>query len=119
MNDNLTGAVLTLASLANFVCFVLVLIQMFQRGTSGLGITCIVLAVCCGLGGLVAFIYGWLKAREWNINTLMTVWTVALAILIVAGTANPVIIRRGRAFINVQTEPLERQTFPGANARVG
>jgi hypothetical protein len=80
--------------------FVLVLIQMFQRGATGMGIACIVLGFCCGLGGLVAFIYGWVNARAWNINNLMTVWTVAIVINIAAGAINPAPFRLVRHNLN-------------------
>jgi hypothetical protein len=56
-----------LAGLGSLVCFILVLVQMFQRGQTTLGIVCIVL-VFCGIGGLIAFIYGWMKHREWGIT---------------------------------------------------
>src|SRR5207244_2318083 len=51
------------AGIASLVCFVMVLIQMFQHGQTGLGIACIVL-IFCGVGGLIAFIYGWMKSTE-------------------------------------------------------
>ena len=54
-----------------------------------LGITCLVLFLCCGLGGAIAFIYGWVQARSWNIVNLMTAWTVAFAIDAIAGIVNP------------------------------
>jgi hypothetical protein len=62
---------------------------MFQHGQTGLGIACIVLLFCCGIGGLVAFIYGWVRAREWGITNLMTIWTVFFALNVVSGILNP------------------------------
>jgi hypothetical protein len=41
------------------------------------------------LGSFIAFVYGWMKARQWNISNLMTVWTVAFIIQCVAGAVNP------------------------------
>jgi|GEM_PF-1330791 len=76
-------AIAFLVGLASLVCFVLVLIQMFQRGQTGLGIACIVLLFVCGIGGLIAFIYGWVKAREWNIQNIMIAWTVCVLIQLV------------------------------------
>jgi intracellular septation protein A len=78
-----------LAGLVSLVCFVMVLIQMFQRGYTGMGVACIVLLFCCGIGGLVTFVFGWIKAREWNMVQLMTIWSVAVGIGIVAGAINP------------------------------
>jgi hypothetical protein len=89
MSDTLAGLAIGLASLVSLICFILVLIQMFQRGATGLGIACIVLSLCCGLGGLITFIYGWAKARDWNMVNLMTIWTVAFVIDVLAGIVNP------------------------------
>jgi len=89
MGDSLATIVIGLATLVSFICFILVVIQMFQRGAKGMAIVCIVFSLCCGLGGLIAFVYGWVKAREWDMTNLMTVWTVAFAINVVAGTLNP------------------------------
>jgi hypothetical protein len=89
MGDTLTTVVVSASSLVSFVCFVVVLIQMFQRGATGMGILCIVLTLCCGIGVLIAFVYGWVKATEWKISNLMIVWTIALAIDVAAGAVNP------------------------------
>jgi predicted permease len=64
-----------IAGLGSLVCFILVLVQMFQRGQSTLGIVCIVLIFCFGIGGLIAFVYGWMKHREWGITNIMYAWT--------------------------------------------
>jgi hypothetical protein len=105
MDDTLAGIIVGLATLVSFICFVLVLIQMFQRGTTGMAIACIVLSLCCGLGGLVAFIYGWAKARDWNIGNLMTAWTVAFAIDVVAGSVNPAPFRQVREMLRFEARP--------------
>jgi hypothetical protein len=74
--DVVGQALYALGGLGSLVCFILVLIQMFQRGRTGLGIACIVLSFCCGIGGLVAFIYGWMNHRGWGLTNVMIVWTV-------------------------------------------
>jgi hypothetical protein len=89
MNDGMAYLVVGAASLVSFICYIVVLIQMFQRGATAMAITCLVLTLCCGLGGLITFVCGWVKAAEWKIVNLMTVWTVAFAITVVAGTVNP------------------------------
>jgi hypothetical protein len=89
MNETLANVVAGVAGLVSLICFILVLVQMFQRGRTGLGIACIVLAFCCGIGGLVAFIVGWVNSREWRLTNVMTVWTVALIADIVVGVMNP------------------------------
>jgi hypothetical protein len=93
MSDSVAGLVVGLSTLVSVVCFVVLIVQMFQRGAVGLGVACIVLSLCCGLGGVVAFVYGWAKARDWNLVNLMTVWTVAFAIDLAAGIANPAPLR--------------------------
>ena len=73
--DVLGQALSAVAGLGSLICFILVVIQMFQRGHTGLAITCIVLAFCCWIGGFIAFIYGWVKHREWGLTNVMAVWT--------------------------------------------
>ncbi len=73
--------------IGSLVCFVMVLIQMFQRGQTGLGIASIVLSLC-GIGPLIAFVYGWIKASEWGIQKLMLAWTGLIVVgMVVAGLA--------------------------------
>ena len=42
-----------LVAIISFVCFVLVLVQMFKHDQTGLGIVCIVLTIICGIGPLM------------------------------------------------------------------
>lgn len=82
------GALLSLiawaCSVGMLICFILVLVRMFQVGQTGLGIACIVLSLLCGLGGLVAFIAGWMNAVNWRIQNVMQAWAGCLVGLIVA-----------------------------------
>ncbi len=73
------------AGIASLVCFILVLVQMFQRGQSTLGIICAVLFLCGGLGALIAFVYGWIKNREWGITNIMIAWTGCWVLSIIGG----------------------------------
>jgi hypothetical protein len=66
------------------VCFILVVIAMFKNNQTGLGIVCLV-GLLCGIGGLIAFIYGWIKSGEWNLKTVMLVWTAAIVIGLIGG----------------------------------
>jgi hypothetical protein len=84
MNATMTALVVGAASVVSIICFIVVLIQMFQHDAPGMGVVCIVLTFCFGL---IAFIYGWVRASEWRIGTLMTVWTVTIAINIVVNPA--------------------------------
>jgi hypothetical protein len=65
--------------IGSLVCLVLVLVKMFQNGQTALGIVCIVLAFC-GIGVLIAFVYGWIKSTEWDLKKVMLAWTVCLVL---------------------------------------
>ena len=75
--------VAALTGLAVLVCFILVLVEMFKRQATGIAIACIVLFFCSGVGQLIAFVYGWIKAREWNLQKIMMVWTGCLAVNVI------------------------------------
>jgi hypothetical protein len=47
---------------------------MFQNDATGVAIASLLLLLC-GIGALIAFIYGWIKAAEWNISNVMLIWT--------------------------------------------
>jgi hypothetical protein len=69
-----------IAGLVSLVCFILVIIQMFQHGQTGLAIVRIILALCTGIGGLIVFIYGWVKSTEWGLKNVMLIWTAAFIV---------------------------------------
>jgi hypothetical protein len=84
----LIQGLLLLVGIGELVCFIMVLIKMFQVGEQTMGIVCIVLAFCCGIGGLVAFVYGWINATKWNIKNVMMIWTgLFVASLVLYGIA--------------------------------
>jgi len=66
-----------LASLASLICFIMVLIQMFKRAGAGMGIVGI---ITCGIG---AFIWGWIKAKEYDLKKIMLGWTAAIGVSII------------------------------------
>ena len=74
------------ASLGWLICFILILVKMFQNGQTILAIVCL---VCCGFGGLIAFIFGWMKSGEWGTKNIMIIWTVCWVLLIIGGAINP------------------------------
>ncbi len=61
------------ASLAQLVCLILVLIKMFQDNKIGLG----VVSILCGI---VAFVYGWMNVDRYRIKNVMIIWTAALVV---------------------------------------
>ncbi|MFN3150079.1 hypothetical protein [Bremerella sp.] len=80
------AAILGLVSL---VCFILVIVKMFQNDDSTLGIICIV-TIFCGIGGLIAFVMGWINAGKYGASQLMLIWTGAIVgsvILNIIGSA--------------------------------
>jgi len=60
--------------IGSLVCFIMVLVKMFQNEAIGVAIASLLLIWC--IGGLIAFIFGWMKADEWNIKPVMLAWTV-------------------------------------------
>ena len=66
----------SITGLGSLVCFILVLIHLFQSEQTGLGIVCIVLAFLCGIGVLIAFVKGWMD----GLGTVMWVWTGCFAL---------------------------------------
>ncbi len=61
--------------IGSLVCFVLTLIKMFQNNQTVMGIVCIVTLLLCGIGGLIAFIVGWMNAANWRHQQVMLAWT--------------------------------------------
>ena len=76
-----------ICGIVSLVCYILVIVQMFQRGKTGLGIACLVLLLLCGLGALVAFIYGWMNVKEWGIKNIMLIWTGCIVVSLVCNVA--------------------------------
>lgn len=86
---DLLGNILNgVGGLGMLVCFILVIVTMFQRGSSGVAIASLLL-LCCGIGVFVAFVYGWIKSSEWGITRLMTIWTVCLILCIIGNVLAP------------------------------
>jgi hypothetical protein len=96
-----TMGILGLLAIANLVFFILVVVQMFKHEQSGLGIACILLALCTGLGQPLAFIMGWVKAGEWNIKRMMFAWTgvlvFSLMMVCVVGVATSLLGQKASA----------------------
>lgn len=69
--------------IVQLVCLVMVIVKMFQKGETGIGIASAVLSVCTGIGVLIAFIYGWIKSSEWGLKKVMVIWTACFVLNIV------------------------------------
>ena len=71
-------AISGLLGLIAFICWIMIVIKMFQNNQTGLGIGTIVGVFVCGIGYLIALIFGWMKAKEWNISKLMMIYIGSL-----------------------------------------
>tara|TARA_R110001599_G_scaffold350171_1_gene579767 strand:- start:3114 stop:3368 length:255 start_codon:yes stop_codon:yes gene_type:complete len=68
-------------AIPSLVCLVLVIVNMFQSGKTGLGITTIILSLVCGIGGLIAFVWGWMNMG----GKVMIAWTILTIASVIAG----------------------------------
>jgi hypothetical protein len=68
------GLLLLIAS----VCYLSVIIAMFKNGKAMLAVSCLLTAGCGGPGVLIAFIYGWVKSGEWQLQRVMRMWTMSI-----------------------------------------
>jgi hypothetical protein len=80
---------LGIGSIASIICWIMVLIQLFQKEGTGLGI----LGIFCNI---YTYIWGWIKSKELGLKNLMLGWTAAIIVsmigygLVVAGmVTNP------------------------------
>ncbi|MEX0794048.1 MAG: hypothetical protein WD045_13005 [Pirellulaceae bacterium] len=69
------GGIIGIVSL---VCYVLVIVKIFQSGDTTMGIICLVTLLLCGLGGLITFILGWIKRDQYGTHQIMPIWTGAI-----------------------------------------
>lgn len=79
------------AGLVNVVCFILIIYLMFQAEEVMLPILCIGL-VFCGLGGLIAFLFGWIDVGKYDAKKIMLIWTGAIAAQILLALLGAVVI---------------------------
>ena len=69
--------------LVSLLCYLYVIYTMFNNAESVIGIVCLIGACVLGLGVIVAFIYGWIKAWEWEIVPVMGFWSGCMAVQII------------------------------------
>ena len=75
----LFGVLGGIAGLVSLVCFILVLIKLFQTEGVLLGI----LGLICGI---YTFIWGWMKNEEQGIRQIMIYWSAAIVASIIFQT---------------------------------
>jgi hypothetical protein len=74
-------------------CFVRVILAMRENGERTLATLCLVTLLLVGIGGAIAFVYGIIKSREWELTPTMMLWgtcTAADLVLLGAVLALPV-----------------------------
>jgi len=76
MELSLALVVALLSGIGSLVCFILVMIHLFQNEEGGYAIACIVLLFICGIGGLLAYIKGWME----DLTPVMIVWSVCIVL---------------------------------------
>ena len=59
-------------ALPSLVCLIIVIKNMFDNGSSGLGIATIILTLVCGIGSLIGFVWGWMNVG----GKVMIAWTI-------------------------------------------
>ena len=72
------GILTLLVLLGSIVCWILVVIKMFQNAGALHGI----LGILCSL---YALIWGWLNASKLNIRNLMLIWTLLIIVYLILG----------------------------------
>lgn len=70
-----------LMSLGSLICFIIVLVKMFQTA----GVLQGILGLICGLW---CFIWGWMNAGKLGIKNIMMIWTVLIILCIVLNVAS-------------------------------
>jgi hypothetical protein len=70
-----------LMSLGALICFIIVLVKMFQTA----GVLQGILGLICGLW---CFIWGWMNAGKLGIKNLMMIWTLLIILCIVLNVAS-------------------------------
>jgi len=74
----MTGILAMLALIGCVICWIIVLIKIFQNDGALKGI----LGIVCSL---FAFIWGWMNANRLGIKNIMMIWTVLLIIYLILG----------------------------------
>ncbi|MGJ8634034.1 MAG: hypothetical protein ACSHX7_08940 [Luteolibacter sp.] len=70
------SALLVIGGIGSLVCFIMVLIKMFQNEKPLLG----VLGIFCGLW---TFIWGWMKAETLGLKKIMMIWSGCIVLVII------------------------------------
>jgi Mg2+/citrate symporter len=80
----LVHAALVVCAIVELVCFVMVIMKMFQNDQTGMAIICIIGVFCC-FGGILTFVLGWMNSTKWGIKNVMMAWTGAFIFTLIFG----------------------------------
>jgi hypothetical protein len=78
-----------LAGIVSLVCLIMVVVAIFQHGETTFGIVSLLLLLVCGIGGLMLFVYGWMRSSEWGLKNIMIIWSIAILVEIAGVSLNP------------------------------
>ncbi|HEX8136777.1 MAG TPA: hypothetical protein VF544_04225 [Pyrinomonadaceae bacterium] len=78
---NVLGLLAMLCSLGSLICFIIVLIKLFQNG----GVVQGIIGLICGIW---TFIWGWMNAGKLNIRNIMLIWTALILLSIILNVAS-------------------------------
>jgi hypothetical protein len=80
MAGGLMGILAMCVGLGSLICFIIVLIKLFQNEGALKGI----LGLICGL---YTFIWGWMNANKLGIKNIMLIWTLLILVSLVLNFA--------------------------------
>lgn len=92
-------ALLFAVVIVSLVCWIKVLIVLFSKAGVGLGI----LGIICSL---FAFIWGWMKHKEYGLTKVMTIWTITIVVMI------PINVMNTKAMISEMERAQQQQQQP-------
>ena len=78
---NVLGLLAMLCSLGSLICFIIVLIKLFQNG----GVVQGIIGLICGIW---TFIWGWMNAGKLNFRNIMLIWTALILLSIILNIAS-------------------------------
>jgi hypothetical protein len=85
--QTLMSVLLAITGIVSLVCWIIILVKIFKENV-GLGI----LGIICGL---FAFVYGWVKVKEYQAMNIMVIWTIAIVISLIAQALGGAALARG------------------------
>jgi hypothetical protein len=80
MAGGILGILAMLVALGSIICFIIVLIKLFQNEGALKGI----LGLICSL---YTFIWGWMNATKLGIKNIMLIWTLLIIVMVVLNFA--------------------------------